>query len=265
MAKKKTTATMLAFIGGVFGLHKFYLRDPGAGIFYLVLTYIIMGTFGLPITFILGIIDAFKLMSMSEEQFDEKYNTSRRARRARRREYKRRPTTSSRQRREIEIERERYRYKENRKVKRNNPFKKSAQKKKEDFDLEDAIRDYQQALEISPGDSGIHYEMAASYSLLENKEKAYFHIEKAKELGFKKLDDILTKDDFAFLRIQDDFEKFKENGYSQKEVKSLDAPKGDLLQDDLLLSQLNKLKELRERGLLSEKEFKYEKEKLMRR
>ena len=75
---------------------------------------------------------------------------------------------------------------------------------------------------------------------------------------------VLEIDDFAFLRIQEDFEAFKEAGFKQEKAKSLEPPKDDLLQDDLLLSQLNKLKNLREKGLLSEKEFLYEKEKLLK-
>ena len=65
--KDKTTAVILAFLLGGIGVHKFYLRQVGLGIVYLLfcLTYIP----GI-IAFIEGII----LLTMSQEDFDRKYN-----------------------------------------------------------------------------------------------------------------------------------------------------------------------------------------------
>ena len=268
MQKKKSTATLFAFLGGAFGLHKFYLRDPGSGIFYMVMTYVLMGIFGMPITVFLGFIDAFKIMSMSEEKFDEKYNNPQSRSSLRRTRGQRAPAPTQRQadqKREIELERQRNTYKRTSKRVRNNPFKKSGLKKYEDFDLEEAIKDFERALEINPDDLSIHFQMGAIYSLLEKKDKSFYHIQKAVEMGFKDTDKILTVDDFAYIRIQEEFEAFKNSGFTSTKPPAIEGPKQDLLQDDMLLSQLNKLKDLRERGLLSEKEFVYEKEKLMQR
>jgi tetratricopeptide (TPR) repeat protein len=199
------------------------------------------------------------LLGLTEAEFHDRYVYNTRTKRKKRRQqrYAQRDT------RQPDKETS-YRY-ENRRRKRKNPFKLSAKKKYEDDDLEEAIEDYEQALLLDPQDAEIHIDMAAGYSLLENKDKAYYHIKKAKELGWSKTGEILEKDDFAFIRIQKDFETFRASGYTAAETKTLDAPKEDLLQDDLLLSQLNKLKNMRERGLLSEKEFIQEKEKLFKK
>ncbi len=65
--KEKTVAVVLAFLLGGIGAHKFYLRQVGLGIVYLLfcLTYI-----PAIIAFIEGII----LLTMSKEEFDHKYN-----------------------------------------------------------------------------------------------------------------------------------------------------------------------------------------------
>ena len=255
MGKNKTVAALLAIFFGTLGVHKFYLNRSSAGVFYIFLTFVMYNVYRLPISFFLSIIDAIRLFSMSEEEFDNKYNRYVRKRHSRR--SNRRPDFSKKS-------RETYQYKPN-KRQRKNPFQQSGEKKYQDFDLEEALKDFEQALVISPDDGSIHFRMAGIYSMLENKDKSYFHLQRAKECGFNNLQSVDDKDDFAFIRIQDDYEAFKEAGFKLIEKPSLEAPKEDLLQDDLLLSQLNKLKKLREKGLLSEKEFLYEKEKLLKR
>jgi len=87
--KDKTTAALLALFGGVFGLHKFYLRKPQEGIFFIFLT-IISTRFSFSISGILGIIDAVRLFMMKEEDFDRQYNSNKEWDQARRRDRKRR-------------------------------------------------------------------------------------------------------------------------------------------------------------------------------
>lgn len=257
MSKSKSTATLLAFFGGALGLHKFYLGETGKGIMYIFLSYMLLGLFRIPITVFLGIIDAIKLTSMSNEEFQDKYaSRTREERRAYRRSRNQNRDSSG----NYRDDNRRYKYQAKRQ--RKNPFKISGKKKFDDYDLEEALKDFDQALVIEPDDPEIHINLAAIYSLLEKKQKAYDHIKTAINKGWKKTDEILTRDEFAYIRIQPDFEVFKSSGFLSSEQASLSAPKGDLLQDDLLLSQLNKLKNLREKGLLSEKEFLLEKEKL---
>lgn len=157
---------------------------------------------------------------------------------------------------------------------KSNPFKKSGIAKYKEFDLDGAIADFEQGLAISEGDVALHWNIAAAYSLTEKKDKAFFHLNRAVELGFNDFEKIQTHDDLAFLRIQPEFDDFKANGYKlsdqqarqSRESKRLDAAEQtENLTDDILLSQLNKLAELRKKGLLSEQEFVTERKKLLRR
>jgi len=98
-------------------------------------------------------------------------------------------------------------------VQRANPFKKSGIKKYKDFDLDGAIVDFNKGLEINPQDVALHFNIANAYSLTEQKEKAYYHLAKAVEMGFSDTEMINTKDDLAFVRIQPEWDTFKANGY----------------------------------------------------
>ena len=160
---------------------------------------------------------------------------------------------------------------------RENPFKKTGISKYKDFDIDGAIEDFVKGLELDPSDMALHFNLAAAYSLTEQTEKGFHHLEKAVENGFKDFEKIKTHDDLAFLRIQEGFEAFQDNGYkssggavatenhaSTAEEVRKEEPEV-LIQDDILLSQLQKLSELRNKGLLSDKEYSLEKEKLMRR
>jgi len=66
--KDKTTSALLAFILGGFGVHKFYLGKTGMGLLYLVfsLTYI---------PAIVAFIESLVLFSMTEKDFNKKYNS----------------------------------------------------------------------------------------------------------------------------------------------------------------------------------------------
>lgn len=251
--KSRTVAAILAFFGGVIGLHKFYLRDTGAGIFYFVL-FFITSRFFMPVSAILGILDGIRLLNMTDESFDLKYNqgnTSIPRRQRQQDRYRQREKAPSRQEPIIRSN-------------RSNPFKKSGIQKYKEFDLEEAIVDFNKGLEIEPQDIALHFNLACAYSLTENKEKAYYHLAKAKQYGFKDDDRILTHDDLAYIRIQPEFEEFKNSGFLILPQGKNTAPKIiEEIKDEALLSQLNKLAELRKKGLLSEDEFLVEKEKLL--
>jgi len=275
--KNKNTAAILAFLGGIIGLHKFYLRDTGAGVMYLFLFFIISKVISFPLTFILGIIDAINLLGMSQEKFDRKYNknvTQFQQRRTTRRNSTRSSSRNNRQYQTREdVARQRrnatqksYQVNRPQKRKRSNPFKKTAFAKFKDYDLEESIVDYKQALEISPEDKEIHFYMAAVYSMMEEKEKSFYHYDKSVQYGLKQTGKILEMDEFAYLRVQPEFEAFKNNNFRlNANQEQINTPDESLVMDDLLLARLNKLKEMRERGLLSENEFLAEKQKIIRR
>ncbi len=267
--KNRIIAGLLAFLLGSVGAHRFYLQDYGGGIFYLFLLFITT-RISFPVTGILGVLEAIRIFNMSNEEFDRKYNREyiRRRQRSGEKEYvrdignenrsSRRKTRTHKNTREVPVRRRKKRGI----FSKRNPFKKSAKEKYEEYDFKGAVSEYKKALDIEPDDPDLHFDIATIYSLLENKNLAFRHLDTAVRLGLKDPKKIDSHEDLAFVRIQPEFEEFKQNNYILTK-KSLGPAKSDLLDDDLLLSQLNKLSELRKKGILSEEEFSMEKEKLM--
>lgn len=266
--RNRIVAAILAIFTGVFGGHKLYLRDTGGFMFFIFLFMFSINIFNMPITAILGIFEAFKLFAMTDEEFNKTYNRGiirskhSNVDRRRREQLKRYQNETAR------------RGQERRKIKRtsvrSNPFKKSGMVKYKEFDLDGAIDDFTKGLEISPDDVALHFNIACAYSLSEKKALAYHHLSKAVDLGLKDFERIMSHDDLAYVRIQPEFDAFKKSGFRNVPFKS-EKSKTDVMvkeaeqTDDVLLSQLNRLAELRKRGILSEQEFQLEKKKLMRR
>ena len=271
--RNRTTAAAISFILGAVGGQRFYLRQSGPAFFMIFM--LIATSFKIaPIFFIFGIFEAVRFLSMSDQEFDRRYN---------RYSSKNRKDDYLEQRRERQVQKSRNRTSTRREQRapaptrssalKANPFKNSGIKKYKDYDLEGAIEDFAQGLSINPNDIALHFNIACAYSMTEVKDKAYYHLSKAVELGFKDFERIKTKDDLAFVRIQPEFDEFEENGFklgarsaSQSSSASREQSDDELvITDDVLLSQLNKLAELRKKGLLSTEEFNLERKKLLRR
>ena len=131
--KSKAIAILLAVFGGPIGLHRFYLGEGGAGIFYIMLT-IFTGAMNLPVTTILGIFDAFRLLMMSPRKFDRMYNGGHEEGLQRRR-------TTGRTQKDLYTERKRQSTQKN--IKRVNPYKSTGVNKYKDYDIEGAIADFE--------------------------------------------------------------------------------------------------------------------------
>ena len=287
--KDKNVAGILALFFGWIGIHRFYLGQVGLGILYALL-------FWSGISMVLGLIDAIVFFSMDKDAFDIKYNP--RFFRAERREnpdFERKPRTRDRSRRRPnyarpDFERRNYarrasqrhpgerRQRRPQPVERPNPHKASGIKKYRDYDYDGAIEDFERALEIDSRDVAVHFNLACAYSLNENTQKSLFHLDKAVAHGFDDFERIQNHDALAFLRIQPEFEEFRQNAYAL--VRSIEAPdqetmaleledpdrqetQGNYDQGDDLLDQLRKLGELRDKGLLTEEEFSVQKKKLL--
>lgn len=250
--KNKTLAGLLALFFGWLGIHRFYLGQTGLGILYIFLV---------GISFILSIIDAIYFFNMDEEEFNRKYNSKEALNPSdvRSQHYNRANT----QRGKIPVHKSAA-------PGTQNPYKINGIKKYKEFDLEGAIADFKKGLEIHPKDISLHFNIACAYSLTEQVDKAYTHLDKAVALGFNDFEKIKTHDDLAYVRIQDRFDDFQKNGFRLEPVSAVESPASkektveEPVQDDLLLSQLRRLAELRDRGLLSEQEFIIEKKKLTR-
>jgi TM2 domain-containing membrane protein YozV len=256
--RNRIIAALFAFFGGTFGLHKLYLRDSGGFIFFLFMMFISFST-SIPITAFLGFLQGFKLITMSDDEFDRKYN----------RGYVQRDTRLEKRRSanfdKYQSEDQRRGYGPPKAIIKNNVFKSSGLAKYKDFDLEGAIEDFKKGLDIEPNDIALNFNIACAYSLTENKNLAFSHLAKAVNLGFNDFERILTHDDLAFLRIQKEFDEFKATQFkkipSSIQVNNTTNTSGE---SPLVLEQLEKLTSLRDRGLLTKEEFEREHKKLVR-
>jgi len=254
--RSKTAAALFALFLGWAGIHRFYLGQVGLGILYFCLMF-----FG--ISFVLGIIDAVVFFNMDDETFDRKYNAVGGTVPPIYRRMQGFPDPPSRSRNTP-----RTRQTNNREP--SNPYKINGIKKYKEFDLEGAIEDFKKGLEIQPQDISLHFNLACAYSLTEQVDKAYAHLDRAVALGFNDFEKIKTHDDLAYVRIQDRWEEFKQHSFRLQLPATAPPPTPEVsiqeppVKDDLLLAQLKRLAELRDRGLLSEQEFMIEKKKLTR-
>ena len=263
--KDKNVAGLLSLFFGWAGIHRFYLGQVGLGIFYVILMPI-------GLSFLLGLIDAIAFFSMDKEVFDDKYNP-------RQKEWSERPQSPRETRyRERNSDKEPTRRVAPRtpapaKKPANDTLKNKGILKYKDYDYDGAIADFEKALELNPNDIAVHFNLACAHSLTENAERAFFHLDRAVALGFTDFKRIKEHDALAFLRVQDNFDNFEANGFRLAPVaapetpvatapppaieKNIPIPGGDLL------DQLQRLGELREKGLLSEEEFASQKRRLL--
>lgn len=225
----------------------FMFSQQGTFIFPLVLFYIF-----------------YKMFSGNSRQQQQRNQNQRRQRRGQQRDYRRRDTDFERptQRRQERTTRrtERPTRPTSRRPK-NNPYKKSGMAKYKEYDYNGAIEDFEKSLAVDNSDVATHFNIACSYSIMENKDKAFYHLSKAVEFGFSDFEKIKTHDALAYLRIQDEFETFVQNNYKLKPGSAAQGEK--ITQNNDLLEQLNKLAELREKGLLTEDEFVAQKRRLL--
>ena len=287
MARKdKNTAAFISLVFGWFGLHQIYLKKPGRAIFFIAALLLVKpALLGFFVAAMMGFVNALVLMMMPQERFDQTYNQGTKSPWDRRRDYSRRDYDREQRWERRHQTRTRTRPPQRtvrtapparrpgsrpiRNVrpaqpKKPNPFKISGVKKYKEYDYEEAIEDFKKALEIEPKDIATHFNLACAYSLTEQPKKSFQHLHSAVTLGFNDFEKITKHDDLAFVRIQPEFETFKANNFQlgKTEAPPKEEIEKDTQKDDLLLSQLKKLSELREKGLITEEEYIQEKRKL---
>lgn len=239
--------------------------NPGLLVFLIFILFASKGAAVVPLMIFYFFYKMFSSGNNKRDRRDRRQDT-----RDRQRDYRRRDTDFTRDTRRTapprtdrRQERTRQRPTRNvRKTRKDNPYKKSGMEKYKEYDYKGAIEDFEKALTIDDQDIATHFNIACAYSIMEEKEKSFYHLGKAVELGYADHEKIKTHDALAYLRIQDEFEGFVKNGYK---LGSGEGPQQEQLSaNNDLLEQLNKLAELREKGLLTQEEFELQKRKLLR-
>ena len=268
--KNKIVASFLALFFGVFGVHRFYLGQRFIGVLHIIAFFFFLmvmenthADFPLPvIPALVGFIDAILFMAMPKEDFDDKYNAKRRARFQQQYGYENQDSKKTRS-----VQRYRKATNPPPKSRPISPFKKMGIEKFRDYDFEGAVIAFQKALDYHYDDPATHFNLACCYSIMEEADKSFQHLEKAVEFGFSDLKKIQSHDALAFLRSQPGFDDFVKNEYRQ--VAALPEPKSNMLDEepksatDDLLEQIIKLGDLRDKGILTEDEFAAQKRKLL--
>lgn len=286
--RNKVTAALLAFFLGFVGIHRFYLGRTGSGIVYAVF-------FWTTIPAIIAFIEFLVLITMDEFTFDRKYNkdwlihqgynlnTYGRGQQMVHPRHQPRPAIN-----DDFVAPRKPRPKAQRPParRRPNPYNAAGKQKFQEYDFKGAIQDFKKALDIEPRNIATHFNLACCYSSTEDEERAFYHLDKAAEYGFRNYSKIEEHDNLAYLRSQDAYIPFKKNNYripdappAAAEPQQLAAPEpeSDLL-DNLneqraqtnvppadLLDQLDRLGRLREMGVLDEEEFLEQKQRLLGR
>ncbi|GAA5220041.1 TM2 domain-containing protein [Membranihabitans marinus] len=232
--KDKSLAALLAFIGGIAGLHRFYLGQTKTGVFMILLSVF---TFGM-LSSLIGLIDSIVFFTMDDEIFDLKYNKEENRRRTDAAYYK------TKRRRKIRSEKpdfQRSQHRDFRQSGRSRRIKttkvektKTEDKPKEaykellakvekykaagiayfkEYDFEESIANFNKVLELDSGNVAAHFNIACAYSQIEDTTKAIFHLDKAVKNGFKDFDKIKKHEKLSLTRIQKEWESFEANGF----------------------------------------------------
>lgn len=249
-SRSRTTAALLALFGGIFGMHFFYLGRTGLGIMSVIFTF----SGGLaPVAAIIGFINFLILLGMSDGEFDKRYNREKWRDQKRRQmegdlpyqEPQPRRNEEARKRMNPTPPRESTAPKMGTTSPSKEALKENGLKKYKEYDYDGAIEDFGKALAIDNKDVALHWNLSCLYSLSEQKELAFFHLQKSVELGFKDYEKIKTHDALAYLRVQPEFDEFARAGFVMPES----------MEHSDILQQLKALSLQREKGLLTEKEF----------
>jgi|AntRauTorckE5430_2_1112549.scaffolds.fasta_scaffold02185_4 TM2 domain-containing membrane protein YozV len=268
--KNKIAAGLIAFFVGGFGIHRFYLGQIGKGLLYLIFFWT-----GIP--FLVSIVDAIIFLTMDDEGFNIKYNPEMYRGRSHdlniniNTQSGRTSANSNRNRNQDDVY-EQQRPQRNRTnmgtskrpASKPNPYKTEGTELYRDFDFQGAIAAYLKSLRVEQYDPQINFNLACLYSLEENSQAAFMHLQKAVEQSYANYDKIRTHDHLAFLRTQPEFEAFVRNGYTfaQRQSLAAETPKTLELTDDVI-AKLERLASLKEKGILTEDEFQMQKMKLL--
>ena len=132
-----------------------------------------------------------------------------------------------------------------------------------DGDYKTAIAITHKILNIDPSSKEAYFNLACLYSLTE-KEESLYALSKAIENGYTNIEKIKTYPDLAWIRRNPKFNLFVQNGYRLPSINNEKGLAKELVTgSEETVSQLERLGRLKEQGLLTEDEFRIQKNKVL--
>ena len=120
---------------------------------------------------------------------------------------------------------------------------------------EQAITKLKQLLAVQPTFALAHYNLACNYSRLGKADDSFRSLTAAVRSGYTNFKKIQSDPDLVFLRSQAGFAEYAASGYREY---------GASLASDDVVTKLERLASLKERGILSDAEFSEQKAKVLR-
>lgn len=262
--KDKYVAALLAFVAGIFGVHRFYLNQRGLAFLMIGITVV---TFGI-LSAIISFIDTLLFLAMDSDQFDRKYNATNFEQENENFFYK--SYHSTKQQKEKKPKKKR----RNKLVlKEINQYRNSGIEHFHLYDFEESIEYFNKVLELDPYNVAANFNIACAYSQVEKPLKSMWHISRAVQAGYNDFDKIRNHEKLAYVRIQPEWEEFEKKGFLFNDFDSL-GKEGTVDMEEVeesfeeeseenILESLKKLQEEREKGGISEEEFQLQRRKLM--
>ena len=249
--RKKGVAGTLGIMLGIFGAHRFYLGQKALGLAFLIpFLLFAFGPFNLDedyigIIAIVAFIDAILLMTMPKTKFNQKFNKDLLEEKAK--DFQQDTDVSVLNQAEF----------------LQDQFDLYLDRGLEDFQdraYHEAADNFIKSLHIRYDDSEVHFLLARCYSLLKNVEKGMAHLDAAVAFGID-YDRVERHKDLAYLRLNSGFAAFEKNDFRLPESHIEEFLEEEAATDPTplpamdLLEQLQRLKKLRDQGILTEEEF----------
>ncbi len=140
----------------------------------------------------------------------------------------------------------------------------SAAKKASQEDFQGAINDLIEAVRINPQYGLAYYNLACYYGILKMIGPSFKYLSMAVENGYSDFQKIAADPDLAILHSHPDYPSFANNGY--KFISSFNTIGHQSHQNDInvdIIDKIERLSSLKDNGILTEEEFKSQKNKLL--
>ncbi|MFY8011811.1 MAG: TPR end-of-group domain-containing protein [Saprospiraceae bacterium] len=134
-----------------------------------------------------------------------------------------------------------------------------------ELDFAGAAQSFLESIEKFGESPQVHFNLACCYSMLNDAEMTYLHLEKAVANGLDNIEKIHDHKALAFIRQDEKFNSFVKNNYKRPfddvpNEKTENEPEEEKLD---LYGSLLKLGDLKEKGIINEEEFNLQKKKIL--